>query len=297
MTIGFCVKNVEATVKAALDSILSQDYSSNKVEILAVVGLSKDETLAIVESVLLGGKMPYRILQENRGLGPARQLVVDQSRAKYILWVDGDMILPRSYVRKQVEFMENNTRVGIAGGKYRVRLGEGIAADLENIVYVVDSVYGERGASKFGYLPGTEGAILRVDATRQIGGFDLRMNGAAEDTDLAFRMKKAGWDLAVSKEMFSESTRPSLKSLWDQYLWYGSGGHFISHKDPESIDLLKMNPAAGFLAGVLRVPAAYLIVHKKFVFLLPLHYTFKRIAWCLGFFFAHQEGYGHFKSN
>ena len=297
VTIGFCVKNVEGTVKAALDSLLSQDFPSNRIEILAVVGSSRDNTLAIVDSALQRGGIAHVVLQESSGLGPARQLVVEKSRAKYILWVDGDMVLPKSYVRKQVEFMENHPQVGITGGKYSVRLGEGIVADLENIVYVVDSVYGERGASKFGYLPGTEGAILRVDATKKIGGFDMRMNGAAEDTDLAFRMKKAGWDLAVSKEVFSESTRQSLYSLWNQYLWYGSGGHFIFHKNRDSIDIWKMTPISGFLAGVLRVPAAYRLVHKKFVFLLPIHYSFKRIAWCLGFIQAHREGYGHFEAN
>jgi hypothetical protein len=32
------------------------------------------------------------------------------------------------------------------------------------------------------YLPGTEGSIYRVKATREIGGFDTRIDGAAEDT-------------------------------------------------------------------------------------------------------------------
>ena len=293
VTIGFCVKNVETSLKNALASIYSQDYPHNQIEIIAVVGLSQDKTLAITQNALEQGDIASTVFKENSGLGPARQLVVEKSIGKYILWVDGDMVLPETYVQNQVEFMESHPRVGIAGGKYSVRMGEGIAADLENVVYVVDSVYGERGASKFGYLPGTEGAIFRVKATRQIGGFDMRMNGAAEDTELAFRMKSGGWDLAVTKEVFSESTRQSWESLWKQYVWYGKGGHFIFHKDQGMISLIKMSPMSGFLAGVLRVPAAYLLVHKKKVFLLPVHYTFKRVAWCLGFFTAHRTGYGH----
>lgn len=293
VTIGFCVKNAEETIKAALQSIQIQDFPVNRMEVLAVVGLSHDNTLSIVSDDLKQSGINYSLFQENSGLGPARQLVVEKSNAKYIVWLDGDMVLPKTYIRKQVEFMDAHSRVGIAGGKYSVRMGEGVAADLENIVYAVDSVYGEKGASKFGYLPGTEGAIFRVEAARQIGGFDLRMNGAAEDTELAFRMKAAGWDLEVSNEVFSESTRQSLISLGEQYFWYGQGGHFIFHKNRDMIDLWKMTPLAGFLAGVLRVPTAYLMVHKKFVFLLPIHYTFKRIAWCLGFTLAHLTNYGH----
>jgi cellulose synthase/poly-beta-1,6-N-acetylglucosamine synthase-like glycosyltransferase len=293
VTVGFCVKDVESTLKDALDSIYSQDYPHSQIEIIAVVGFSRDRTLSITQNALDQGDITSSLFNENKGLGPARQLVVEKSVGKYILWVDGDMVLPKTYVRKQVEFMESHPKVGLAGGKYSVRMGEGMAADLENVVYVVDSIYGERGASKYGYLPGTEGAVFRVEATRQIGGFDLRMNGAAEDTELAFRMKAAGWDLAVTKEVFSESTRPSWVSLWKQYLWYGKGGHFIFHKNRGMISLLKMTPMSGFVAGVLRVPTAYLLVHRKSVFLLPFHYTFKRVAWCLGFFTAHRTGYGH----
>jgi cellulose synthase/poly-beta-1,6-N-acetylglucosamine synthase-like glycosyltransferase len=264
------------------------------IELLVVDGMSKDKTLSIVKAALRNSTIENRVFQENSGLGTARQIVVDNARGKYIVWVDGDMVLSENYVSGQVEFMEANPRVGIAGGKYEVHLGQGLAADLENVVYVVDSIYGEKGASKFGYLPGTEGAIYRVEAIRQIDGFDTRMKGAAEDTEVAYRMKAGGWKLHVTKERFAESTRQSWTSLWTQYEWYGRGGHFIFHKDPNMITLWKMTPLVGFLAGLLRVPGAYRLTGQKWILFLPLHYTFKRIAWSLGFFKGHLDGYGHF---
>lgn len=293
VTIGFCIKNVEKTVKSALDSLLEQDFPHSRMEIIVVEGLSTDGTLQIVEEGLGNGAFSHRFFRENSGLGTARQIVVDCARGKYIVWVDGDMILPRNYVRDQVDFMEASPCVGIAGAKYNVYLGHGLAADLENIVYAADSMNGEKGASKFGYLPGTEGAIYRVRAIRQIGGFDASMNGAAEDTEVAYRMKARGWKLAVNKVAFTESTRQSWASLWLQYKWYGRGGHFIFHKNKNMITLWKMTPLAGFLAGLLRVPGAYRLAHQRRFLLLPIHYTFKRIAWFVGFLNAHFEGYGH----
>ena len=297
LTVGFCIKNVENTVKSAVDSILEQDFPHDGMEIIVVDGSSADKTLPLVKASLYDSPVSHRIIPESGGLGIARQMVVNCARGKYILWVDGDMVLPRSYMRKQVEFMEINPHVGIAGGKYDVHLGHGLAADLENIAYVVDSVYGEKGASRFGYLPGTEGAIYRTCAIRQIGGFDTRMIGAAEDTEVAYRMRSGGWKLAVTQEVFTESTRPSWLSLWAQYAWYGRGGHFVFHKDRNVITLWKMIPIAGFIAGVLRCPAAYLLTHKLSVFLLPIHYAFKRIAWFFGFFQAHLDDYGHSTMN
>jgi len=281
----------------AIESVLEQDFPQDRTELIVVEGFSRDKTLSIVEANLRNSTLRYRIFRENSGLGTARQIVVDNASGKYIVWVDGDMILPNNYVQRQVDFMEANPLVGIAGGKFDIHLGQGLAADLENMVYVADSVYGEKGASMFGYLPGTEGAIFRIDAIKQIGGFDTRMDGAAEDTEIAYRMKVKGWKLTVTKETFTESTRQSWLSLWKQYAWYGRGGHFIFHKDRNMITLWKMTPMAGFLAGLLRCPGAYQLTHQKTIFLLPIHYTFKRIAWFLGFLKGHMEGYGHLATN
>lgn len=236
-----------------------------------------------------------KIFRDRKGLGAARQIVVEAARGEYIVWVDGDMKLPPTYIRKQVEFMENHPSVAIAGGKYGLNVGNGAVADLENIVYAVDSVFGEKAASKLGRLPGTEGSIFRVKALAQVGGFDVNIKGAAEDTDLAYRLMSLGWNVDVTNEVFTESTRPSLFSLWNQYFWYGSGGHFIFKKDPNMLTLWKMTPPAGFMAGLIRCSGAYKLTGQKIVFLLPLHYAFKRIAWSLGFLDAHFRGYSYSK--
>jgi cellulose synthase/poly-beta-1,6-N-acetylglucosamine synthase-like glycosyltransferase len=293
VTIGFCVKNMEETVGKALSSLESQDFPHDLLEIVVVEGFSNDGTFSIVKNHLSKLDIDYRIIRNNDGLGAARQRVVQDARGRYIVWVDGDMILPSDYVRKQVEYMENNNSIAVAAGKYGLHIGQGLVADLENVVYATDSVFGEKSASKFGYLPGSEGSIYRVEAVRQVGGFDPNIKGAAEDTELDYRLLRGGWTLGSADAFFVESTRPNLFSLWHQYFWYGRGGHFIYHKDSNVLKLWKLTPPAGFAAGLLRCSGAYSLTHKKMVFLLPLHYTFKRIAWLLGFIKAHLDDYGH----
>jgi glycosyltransferase involved in cell wall biosynthesis len=294
VTVGLCVKNGAHIIKKAIDSLCSQSFPAEKVELIVVDGNSQDGTLQIIKENLKRGFGRVQIFQESSGLGIARQMVVEQASGKYIVWLDADMTLASDYLENQVAFMEQHPEVGIAAGKYNVHIGCGLAADLENIVYAVDSVYGQRGnASKFGYLPGAEGAIYRVQAVRQVGGFDIRINGAAEDTEMAYRVRAKGWQLATTNETFTESTRGSWQTLWKQYVWYGRGGHYIFHKDPGSLSLWKMSPLGGFVAGILRSPGAYLLTHNKSFFLLPVHYTYKRFAWFFGFCDAHLSGYGH----
>jgi glycosyltransferase involved in cell wall biosynthesis len=292
-TVGFCVKNSEGIVRTAINSLLDQDFPKRNMELIIIDGSSTDRTLDIIRECLTDTHLDVKIFSESCGLGIARQMVVEKASGIYIIWLDADMILPKSYIARQVEYMDRNSNVGIGAGKFAVHIGQGLAADLENIVYAVDSVYGEQSASKYGYLPGTEGAIFRVDAIRQIDGFDVNMNGAGEDTEVAFRMIKNGWKVVKTNVCFIESTRKSWGSLWSQYSWYGRGGHFVYHKNRDAIIIWKMTPLAGFIAGLLRLPKAYILTHKKFTFLLPVHYVFKRSAWFLGFLNAHLQGYGH----
>ncbi|MCL5877808.1 MAG: glycosyltransferase [Candidatus Bathyarchaeota archaeon] len=294
VTVGLCVKNAAALVKNAIDSLCCQSFPPENIELLVVDGNSQDGTIQIIKNNLKRTFGDTQFIEESSGLGIARQTVVQKAQGKYIVWLDADMTLPNDYLENQVAFMEQHPEVGIAGAKFNVHIGFGLAADLENIVYAVDSIYGQPGkASKFGYLPGAEGAIYRVTAVRGVGGFDPRINGAAEDTDIAYRVRADGWELTFTKARFTESTRTTWRSLWKQYMWYGYGGHFIFHKDPNSLNLVQMTPIAGFIAGVLRAPGAYLLTHKKSFFMLPFHYTYKRLAWLFGFFRAHLKGYGH----
>jgi glycosyltransferase involved in cell wall biosynthesis len=294
VTVGLCVKNAASLVKNAVASLCNQTYPAQNIELIVVDGNSKDGTLQIIKNTLKAPLAKLQIFNESSGLGIARQMVVQSARGKYIVWLDADMTLASNYLQNQVAYMEQHPKVGIAGGKYNIHIGYGLAADLENIVYAVDSVYGEKGkASKFGYLPGAEGAIYRVEAVREVGGFDTKINGAAEDTEMAYRVRAKGWLMAHTKETFTESTRANWKSLWNQYVWYGKGAHYIYHKDPNSLNIIQMTPMAGFLAGALRSPGAYMLTHKKSFMLLPLHYTYKRVAWLFGFINAHLSGYGH----
>jgi glycosyltransferase involved in cell wall biosynthesis len=293
VTVGMCVKNSENLVKKAIESILNQDYPNASMEVIVVDGNSKDNTVRILKEAIAKKNLKCSIFFESSGLGTARQMVVEKAAGRYIVWVDADMVISPSYISDQVKFMEEHPETGIAAGKYALHVGYGVAADLENIVYAVDSVFGGKDSLRIGYLPGAEGAIYLTKAIRQIGGFDLSINGAAEDTEVAYRMLKGGWQISSTTQVFSESTRATWFSLWRQYVWYGQGGHYIFHKDTGMISILKMTPIAGFFAGLLRCPYAFLLIHKDYVFLLPLHYVYKRVAWSIGFMNAHARGYGH----
>jgi glycosyltransferase involved in cell wall biosynthesis len=283
VTIGVCVRNCEDCVREALNSILDQDFPHELMELILVDDGSEDKTLSVANSYVSNITMRAKVFHHDwKGLGPSRNVVVDNAGGDYIIWVDGDMMLPKDHVRKQVDFMEQNPNVGIAKARYGLLPGENIVAALENIPFMMYDLYPkyESATSK---LPGTGGSIYRVRAVNQVGGFANSIKGGGEDTDAAYRVKAAGWLIKRSPAVFYERARQTWQDLWKQYFYHGYGLYSIYRKNRKIFSLFKMVPVAGFVTGFLFTFDGYRLTRRKSVLLLPFHFAFKMTAWCAGF--------------
>jgi glycosyltransferase involved in cell wall biosynthesis len=253
-------------------------------EIIIVDGYSSDGTMHIVKETLRNSDIKTRIFFEYRGLGFARQIVVDNAAGDFIIWVDGDMRLPKSFVRNQVEFMEQNPKVGIAKGRYDILKENSLVATLEDIEFLVS--FGQEKEVSFEPL-GASGCIYRVEAIKQAGGFDINIKGVGEDMDAEFRVKVAGWKLYISPAYFYESRRKTWQALWREYFWHGRGGFHILKKNKRILNPHRMFPPILLFKKLIQVAHAYRLTYQKKAFLLPLHYAFKRTAWFFGFMKEH----------
>lgn len=293
VTIGVCVRNCEASIKKVINNILDQDFPHESMELIIVDDGSEDMTLSIVLNCISRLDMRVKVYQQKwKGLGPARNVVVYNTSGDYIVWVDGDMVIPRDYVRKQVEFMERNPAVGIASGRTKTRPEENLVATLEVIGFLAKDFKNRGVASQ--KIPGTAGSIYRVKAIRHVGGFDSNIKGAGEDIDAGYRIREAGWLIYLATDaIFYAKRKETWKALLSQYFWHGYGGHYVLHKNRGMERLYEMLPPAAFLEGILYSITAYKLIHRKVVFLLPLQFIFKMTAWCLGFVRSHMNSYGH----
>jgi glycosyltransferase involved in cell wall biosynthesis len=280
VTVGLCVKNSQATVEAAVNSVLKQTYPAESIELLVVDGKSHDDTIPIIERCLNCASLDSRFFSENQGLGSARQTVVDNASGVYVVWVDGDMVIPEDFIRQQVQFMEANPSVGIGKGQYGVNHKDKLVAKLENMEFLIDySRIGETNSKTLG----TSGCIYRLEAIKQAGGFDPNFKGVGEDMDAEYRVREKGWKLYITNAVFFEKRRETWKGLWDEYYWHGYGWTSLLSKNRDMVNITKLLPPVAVAVEFTRVPRAYTLTHQKAALLLPLHYLFKRIAWFFGF--------------
>jgi glycosyltransferase involved in cell wall biosynthesis len=250
-------------------------------EIIIVDGYSIDNTINILNSYLKGKDIRTKIFFENKGLGHARQIVVDNAEGKYILWVDADMILTVTYLSKMIDFIEKNENAGIAKGKYGICKQNNLVAYLEDVEFALMS-------EKIPYSRplATSGCIYRVKAIRDSGGFDEKIKGSGEDMDLEQRVRSLGWTFHSIPVVFYEQRRKTWKSFLKEYFWHGKGASYLVKKHKNIIKPTKIFFPAMFLKEIQNIALAYRLTKQKKVFLLPIHYLIKRIAWFSGFIYA-----------
>jgi len=291
VTVGVCVRNGSRTITDAIRSIAKQDFPHEFMEIIFVDDGSEDDTLSVIQKSTAKIDIPVRIFHTGwQGLGPARNIVVKNAAGKYIVWVDSDMIIPENHIRMQVEFMEENSDVGIASGSYGLLEQGSLVAFLDNLAYVA---YRFKSGGHTN-LPGTGGSVCRVEAMRQVGGFDDNIRGSGEDVDAAYRVRSARWLVVRDKAaIFYGRSKETWRGLWKQYYWHGYGAHYSAHKNRGIVSLPMMSPPLAFLGGIPYGILAYKVVRRKIALLLPFHSVFKSFAWWAGYLKSHSKGYGH----
>jgi len=276
------VKNSEKTIKDAIDSIINQKYPVELIQVIVVDGCSRDKTMSLLAVATAKTSMEVETYSDmGRGLGAARQIVVNKANGNYIIFADADVKLFDDFARKHVKFMEENPNVGVAFGKPMYQEGT-LTSSVWNLYQ-----YATGGFS------GNDATIYRPEALRMVGGFDSNIKGAGEDNDLLYRIRAKGWLVATNETArFFHRNRENLKGFLIERFWFGYGGHYFSHKTKQR-PTWRQNPIGAFKYGLQMALKAYTLTHKKISFLIPTHVVLSNIFWWFGYYKAHIQGYGH----
>ena len=299
VTVGLCVKNNEKTVGMAIESIVDSDYPQNKVEIIVVDGISTYNTVKIVKAVLKDADLHWLVICDGgRGLAYARQMVLERAKGKYILWIDGDNLIPPHFIRRHVEFMEHNSNIG-ASGALVIASGNTIVSRLQGYQFRLPSLFETRintsNRQSGVAILGMQGVVCRVVAMKSIGGFDTHITGAGEDVDLFIRMQFKGWKIGkTSNTWVYHHMRNNWKSLLKESIWMGYGKHYLSHKYPKAIGPLVSKRTVFGLLDMIECTLKTAKLFKDYAgFFMPLYYLQRRVGFMIGYRKAHNNGYGH----
>lgn len=282
VTIGVCAKNAEKTIGECVESITRQKYPTQLMQIIVVDGCSKDRTMSIAVNAASRNDLRIETYSDRgKGLGTARQIVINHAYGKYLIYVDADVRLIDDFVEKHVKLMEENSEIGVAFGRPMHQEG--------TLVSTVWDLYHFAA----GGCIGTDATIFRSEALVQVGGFDLSIIGAGEDVDLINRIKAKRWLTTVNKDArFFHRFKGSFRDFWGEQTWFGYGDHYRYHKNGDpGIIIGKLTGSLIF--GLRMALRSYRLTHDSISFLIPFQMIFRDIAWWFGLIKGHVNGYGH----
>ena len=207
-------------IRDCLDSLLAQDYAG-LVEILVVDGGSTDGTREIVAAE---GK-PVRLVDNPRVTAAAAMNIgIGEAKGDIVCRADAHTLYHRDYVSKCVQVL-SETEADNVGGPMRpvgtTSFGRAVAA-------ATSSKFGI-GPGRFHYLERREevdtvylGCWHRATLER-LGGYDeSRLQWAAEDQELNFRLRKSGGRIVLDPQIRSTYfPRDTASGLARQYRNYG----------------------------------------------------------------------------
>ena len=127
VTIGIPVYNVELYVEKCLLSVLNQTYKN--IEVLVIDDCGKDRSVQIINGIQethpFGNLIKVIKHDNNKGLGEARNTVINEAKGKYIYFIDSDDYIEPHTIELMLEQAEKyRTDVTIASLR-KVVLGTG----------------------------------------------------------------------------------------------------------------------------------------------------------------------------
>jgi GT2 family glycosyltransferase len=179
----------EVLERFALPSLIVA--ASEGMSVLVIDQSSGTETRRLVEAA-----RGVQYAQSDPGLSLGRNVALESVVTELIAFVDDDVSFPSGWAPALVAAFEEAARVGAVCGRGRTPAGR-LYPGSPSGVY-------RWPANPFGLGNGFNLA-LRVAAARDVGGFNEQLGAGArfragEDTDLLYRLMRAGWTVLCTDE-------------------------------------------------------------------------------------------------
>lgn len=301
------VLNEERHLRAAVRSILDQDYPG-ELEVVLALGPSRDRTDQVAAALAADPRVSTVASPSGRTPN-ALNLAVAASRFPVVARVDGHSLLPFGYLRRAVELLDE-TGADNVGGLMSARGGtdfeHAVAQAMTSRIGVGNAPFhvgGEEGPADTVYL-----GVFRRAALDRVGGYDETF-ARAQDWEMNFRIRASG-GLVWFSPTLSVSYRPrsTLSGLARQYFHYGRWRRQVMRSHVGSVNLRYLAPPTamlGVLAGLvlstfvtlwaLTLPVGYLVLvlggtllsgrglPRKSRVALPLVLVTMHMSWAAGF--------------
>ena len=198
-----------------LDSVFKADPPPGKMEVFLIDNHSQDATPAAVKQQF--PQVKQILSPKNLGFAGGNNLGLRQAKGRYILLLNSDTIIEPDTLTVMIKYMDANPQVGLstcrvelADGRIDPASHRGFPTPWASLTYylglekffphsplLAQYHQGWKDLKQIHEIDSPVGAFffLRKSALNQVGLLDEAFFMYAEDLDLAFRIKKSGWQV------------------------------------------------------------------------------------------------------
>jgi cellulose synthase/poly-beta-1,6-N-acetylglucosamine synthase-like glycosyltransferase len=202
--------NNETTIKECLQSLLTQNYPSNHIEIILVDGGSKDQTVQIAK------KYPVKIYQTTLNCPAAYNYAQKIALYPILGFVDSDAKVEADWLKKLLPRIDEPNVGGVSGSIDTWNTDNPWA---RNIGYELKTRY--RRIGKYTKRIATMNLLLKKSVIEEVGGWAEDMP-SQYDTEFGYRLALKGYKIAYEpSSVCYHFNRTSLQKFYRQQLQYG----------------------------------------------------------------------------
>ncbi|HEX3971885.1 MAG TPA: glycosyltransferase family A protein [Stellaceae bacterium] len=229
--------NAAATVAASIAAARAQDY--RPIEIIAVDDKSRDETIAVLQSVA-GDDLTIIAAAQNGGAGATRNRAMAAAKGKYLAFLDSDDTWTSDKITRQIALLEADPAMVMAGCHAEVQRVAGGTEGVNRHRAPPQGQEAWRAMLHHSFYVPSE-IVVRRSIAEQIGGFDETMRGAQEDQDFFIRAALCGGVGFVDACLVTMHEQPGSLSIRNRSREYETVLPMILHH----CDILRDRLSAG----------------------------------------------------